>query len=124
MDELNETRQLLAPHEVKMLANRVENNEGGIIRISNQRQKRRDRGKRNLFVGQRERPDCDQRVVKHSYRRRHTIDPLEAESQINQHSCQRVNRRQQSLFPKLRSNLRSYNLYVPYCEVGNIKTVW
>ena len=75
------------------------------------------------LLGQRERADGDQRIVENRNHSRHSIDQLKPESQVNQHSQQRINRRQNSLLLQLGPHLRPNNLYLIDTEIREKETI-
>jgi hypothetical protein len=54
---------------------------------------------------------------------RHTVDPFEAEAQINQHPGERIGGREQSLPAQLSSDLRSDDLDIAHAEIRQEKSI-
>ncbi len=110
--------QRLAPAQRQVLADTVENHNGVVHRVADQRQDRRDHRQRNLLVRQAERADRDQRVMEHRHHSRDTIDQLEPEPQVNQHADQRVDRRQPGLPLQLLARRRAHDIHLLHAEAG------
>jgi len=75
-------------------------------------------GQRYLLFDQRKKPESDNRVVETGDNRGRAVDQLETEPEINQHSGQRVQGRQQSLLLQLHADLRPDDLHVADAKVG------
>ncbi len=86
---VHDLAQRRATHELQVLADAVENNDGVVHRVTDQRQDRGDHRQSDLLVRQREKADGDQRVVEDSDHSSRSIDELKAEPQVHQHPDQR-----------------------------------
>src|SRR5205085_5145140 len=82
-----------------------------------------DNRQKNFFVGERERAQGDQGVMEDRDHGGNAVNPLEAESEIDQHSQEGVQDRQLGLGLKLMSNLRPDDADVANAEVGKEKAL-
>jgi len=87
------------------------------------RQDRRNHCQRNLPVQQRERAHRNQRVVEYRQNRGHSVDPFKAEAQVDQHSAQRIQCRQDRLLAQLLSHLRPHDLDIADAKVRDKKII-
>ena len=87
---VDDVRELLPPHQLQVLADAVEHDDGVVVRITDQGQDSRDDGQRNFLVQQGKCAHRNQGVVEDGNHGRNTIYPFEAKCQINQHSGQGV----------------------------------
>ncbi len=115
---VHDVGQAFAAQQLDVLANAVEDDDRVVHRVADQGENGGDDRQRYWLIDQRKRAECDDRVVEAGDNRGRAVDPLETEPEINQHSGQRVQCRQQSLLLELHADLRPDDLHVADAEVG------
>ena len=110
--------RIVAPAQLQVFPDAVENDNRVIHRITHQRQQRRNHRQVDFAVEKRKQPQSHQRVVKHRKNSGCAINPLKAKCDIDQHSTQRIQRGEYCLalqiIPDFRSDRgRTQNLELP-----------
>ncbi len=112
--------QRLTAIDLQVLPDAVEDDDGVIHRVADQRQQRGDHCEGDLLVEQGEESDRDNRIVKHRNHRAHAVDPFEAEPDVDQHSAQREQRGLNRLLPQVGCNLGAHHFHLPDGEGSKI----
>src|SRR5208282_4889511 len=97
----------------------VEHDDRVVVGISDQGQDGRDHGQGDFPVQERKGANRNQSVVEDRQYGGDSVDPFEAEAQVDQHSAQRIKSRQNGLLAKLLPHLRADDLDVADTKIGD-----
>ena len=110
--------EIIAPSDLQILSNAVENDNRIVHRVTNQRKQGCDNRQVDLTIENRKETERHQRVVKNGKHRCRTVDPLESKCNVNQNPYKRIKRGKDRLTPQIRPYFRAHRFRIQDLELA------